>query len=142
MALAALVVSLVLVAGGLWLVRYSIASFMIGAALAERGAEIVLMPGAYGKVDLLALLADLARRGVNELHIEAGHKLSGSFLREDLVDEFLVYQAPKLLGSGYPLAAFGPIERLDDALALRYLSIDRFGDDLRMILRPAGRENF
>ena len=39
MALAALVVSLVLVAGGLWLVRYSIASFMIGAALAERGAE-------------------------------------------------------------------------------------------------------
>ena len=77
------------------------------AALQARGAEIALMAGANGKVDLPALLADLARRGINELHVEAGHKLNGSFVREGLVDEFLIYMAPCLLGVGRELAAPG-----------------------------------
>jgi len=112
------------------------------AALVARGAEIALAPGAGGKVDLASMLTDLAQRGINELHVEAGHKLSGSFVREGLVDEFLVYQAPKLLGAGQGLASFGPIERLEDALALRFVSIERLGDDLRLIARPPGREHF
>jgi diaminohydroxyphosphoribosylaminopyrimidine deaminase/5-amino-6-(5-phosphoribosylamino)uracil reductase len=111
-------------------------------ALLARGAEIALAPGAGGKVDLASMLADLAQRGVNELHVEAGHKLSGSFVREGLVDEFLVYQAPKLLGEGQGLASFGPIERLEDALALRFVSVERLGNDLRLIARPLGREHF
>ncbi len=41
------------------------------------------------------MLADLAQRGVNELHVEAGHRLNGSFVREGLVDEYLVYMAPR-----------------------------------------------
>ena len=112
------------------------------AALRERGAEIAVAAGAAGKVDLPAMLADLARRGVNELHVEAGHKLNGSFVREGLVDEFLVYMAPRLLGAGRELAAFGPLERLDQALALRYLSVEPVGDDLRILARPPGRERF
>jgi len=112
------------------------------AALVARGAEIALAPGAGGKVDLASMLTDLAQRGINELHVEAGHKLSGSFVREGLVDEFLVYQAPKLLGAGQGLASFGPIERLEDALALRFVNIERLGDDLRLIARPPGREHF
>ncbi len=111
-------------------------------ALRAKGAEIALAPGAHGKVDLASLLTDLAQRGINELHVEAGHKLSGSFVREGLVDEFLIYQAPKLLGAGQGLASFGPIETLDDALALRFVSIERLGDDLRLIARPPGREHF
>jgi diaminohydroxyphosphoribosylaminopyrimidine deaminase/5-amino-6-(5-phosphoribosylamino)uracil reductase len=111
-------------------------------ALVARGAEIALAPGAGGKVDLASMLADLAQRGVNELHVEAGHKLSGSFVREGLVDEFLIYQAPNLLGDGQALASFGPIERLEDALALRFVSVERLGDDLRLIARPPGREHF
>lgn len=106
-------------------------------ALRARGAEIALAPGPNGKVDLPAMLADLAARGVNELHLEAGHKLNGSFVRERLVDEYLVYMAPKLLGSGRELAAFGPLERLDAAPALRFLSVEPFGGDLRLIARPA-----
>lgn len=110
--------------------------------LQARGAEIAWAPGPAGKVDLPSMLADLAQRGINELHVEAGHKLSGSLVREGLVDELLVYQAPKLLGMGAGLASFGPLERLADALALRFASIDRIGDDLRIIARPPGREHF
>jgi diaminohydroxyphosphoribosylaminopyrimidine deaminase / 5-amino-6-(5-phosphoribosylamino)uracil reductase len=69
------------------------------AALEQAGAELAVLPNAHGKVDLPAMLADLARRGINELHVEAGHKLNGSFVREGLVDEFLIYMAPKLLGA-------------------------------------------
>ena len=107
------------------------------AVLEARGAQIALVPGgAGGKVDLTAMLADLATRGVNELHVEAGHKLNGSFVRERLVDEFLVYMAPTLLGAGRELAAFGPLERLQDALALRFVSVTPVGADLRLIARP------
>ncbi len=106
------------------------------AALEARGAQIALVPGPGGKVDLGAMLADLAARGINELHVEAGHKLNGSFVRERLVDEFLIYMAPKLLGMGRELAAFGPLEALQDALALRFVSVTPVGDDLRLIARP------
>lgn len=104
--------------------------------LRARGAEIAHAAGPAGKVDLIAMLQDLARRGINELHVEAGHKLNGSFVREGLVDEFLVYMAPKLLGIGRELAAFGPLQRLEDAVGLRFVSVERVGDDLRIVARP------
>ncbi len=110
------------------------------AALQARGAQIALMAGANGKVDLVAMLADLARRGINELHVEAGHKLNGSFVREGLVDEFLIYMAPRLLGVGRELAAFGPLERLQDSLDLRFVSVTPLGVDLRLVARPAQRD--
>jgi diaminohydroxyphosphoribosylaminopyrimidine deaminase/5-amino-6-(5-phosphoribosylamino)uracil reductase len=106
------------------------------AALQARGAEIGFAPAAHGKVDLPAMLSDLARRGINELHVEAGHKLNGSLVREGLVDEFLVYIAPKLLGSGRELAAFGPLERLADGIELHFLSVVSVGTDLRVVARP------
>ena len=106
------------------------------AALRQRDADISLVPGPAGKVDLSAMLGDLARRGINELHVEAGHKLNGSFVREGLVDEFLIYMAPRLLGLGHQLATFGPLERLEDSLALRFVSVTTVGDDLRIVARP------
>ena len=60
-----------------------------------------MLPNAHGKVDLPALLAELGRREVNELHVEAGGKLNGSLLREGCVDELLLYLAPSLLGPGH-----------------------------------------
>jgi diaminohydroxyphosphoribosylaminopyrimidine deaminase/5-amino-6-(5-phosphoribosylamino)uracil reductase len=106
-------------------------------ALRSRGADIAFAAGADGKVDLAAMLADLARRGVNELHVEAGHQLNGSFVREGLVDEFLVYIAPTLMGLGRELAAFGPLERMEERLMLRFVSVERVGNDLRIVARPA-----
>ena len=105
-------------------------------ALEDQGAEIVLLPNPTGKVDLAAMLSDLARRGVNELHAEAGEKLNASLLAAGLVDELLVYVAPRLLGSGRGLASLAPIARLEEALGFAFTSVERVGADLRLLLRP------
>jgi diaminohydroxyphosphoribosylaminopyrimidine deaminase/5-amino-6-(5-phosphoribosylamino)uracil reductase len=69
------------------------------AALRSMGADTVRLPNAHGKVDLMALMQELARRELNEVHVEAGSRLNGSLLREGLVDELLFYFAPMLIGS-------------------------------------------
>ena len=107
------------------------------AAWTARGIEVVLLPDAAGKVDLAAALRDLAARGINELHVEAGEKLNGSLARAGLVDEWLVYVAPRLIGDGRGLAALGTLAGLQDALALRFHAVERVGDDLRLLLRRA-----
>jgi diaminohydroxyphosphoribosylaminopyrimidine deaminase/5-amino-6-(5-phosphoribosylamino)uracil reductase len=112
------------------------------AALQAHGATVIRLPGAHGKVDLPALLQDLGRREVNELHVEAGHKLNGSFLREGLVDECLLYLAPTLLGQGHGLSGFGPLQRLADGIGLAFRDVDRVGDDLRILARVRGRDAF
>jgi diaminohydroxyphosphoribosylaminopyrimidine deaminase / 5-amino-6-(5-phosphoribosylamino)uracil reductase len=113
-----------------------------GAALRACGAELRLLPGSGGKVDLAALLADLAARGVNELHVEAGHKLNASLLAADLVDELLVYLAPSLIGPGREMAALPPLAGLDEAQRLRFVEATMVGEDLRIRARPPGRERF
>lgn len=112
------------------------------AALQAQGAQVTCLPGPGGKVDLAAMLFDLGRREVNELHLEAGHKLNGSCLREGLVDECLVYLAPRLLGQGAGLSSFGPLERLQDGLDLSFQSVERVGEDLRVLARVQGRDTF
>ena len=112
------------------------------AALEARGATVVYLPGNGGKVDLAAMLRDLALREVNEVHVEAGHKLNGSLIREGLVDEFLVYLAPKLIGLGSGMASFGPITALSQAVDLEFRSTDRLGPDLRIVARARGRDLF
>ena len=111
-------------------------------ALRARGAEVALLPGPDGRVDLTALLADLARRGVNELHVEAGATLNAALLRAGLVDELLLYLAPKLLGAGRDMAAFGPLRSLAEASAFEFTQVDRIGADLRILARPPGRADF
>lgn len=116
------------------------------AALEARGATVIYLPGqqagTQGKVDLAAMLRDLATREINELHVEAGHKLNGSFIREGLVDEFLVYLAPKLLGQGRDMANFGPLSDLSQALALEFKSTQMIGPDLRIVAGIPGRDRF
>lgn len=108
------------------------------STLEARGATVVLLPGPGGKVDLAAMLRDLGQRGINELHVEAGHKLNGSLLREGLVDELLVYLAPKLLGPGLGIASMGPLSDLAQAQALEFSSVERVGPDLRVLARVLG----
>jgi diaminohydroxyphosphoribosylaminopyrimidine deaminase/5-amino-6-(5-phosphoribosylamino)uracil reductase len=113
------------------------------ARLEARGATVTHLPGPGQKVDLAALMKDLAGRGVNELHVEAGFKLNGSLLREGLVDEFLVYLAPKLLGAGgQGMVNFGPLEELAGAVPLEFTSVERVGPDLRVVARIPGRADF
>ncbi|WP_427999712.1 bifunctional diaminohydroxyphosphoribosylaminopyrimidine deaminase/5-amino-6-(5-phosphoribosylamino)uracil reductase RibD [Acidovorax sp.] len=112
------------------------------AALEGRGATVIHLPNPQGKVDLRAMLKDLGQRSVNELHVEAGHKLNGSFLREGLVDEMLLYLAPRLLGPGLGMAQTKPLHTLADGTALEYVSVERIGPDLRIVARVQGRDSF
>ena len=111
-------------------------------ALESQGAVVVELPNAHNKVDLPAMLADLASRGVNELHVEAGTKLNGSFIREGLVDEMLVYLAPCMLGGGLAMAHFGPLTLLNQGLSLDFKSVEKIGPDVRILARVKGRDNF
>ena len=111
-------------------------------ALESQGAVVVELPNAQNKVDLSAMLADLASRGVNELHVEAGSKLNGSFIREGLVDEMLVYLAPCMLGEGLAMAHFGPLTQLDQGLSLDFKSVEKIGPDVRILARVKGQDNF
>jgi diaminohydroxyphosphoribosylaminopyrimidine deaminase/5-amino-6-(5-phosphoribosylamino)uracil reductase len=88
------------------------------------------------------MLLDLGKREINELHVEAGHKLNGSLTREGLVDEFLVYLAPKLIGAGAGMADFGPLTELAGVLPLEFKSTAMVGPDLRILARVIGRDHF
>ena len=109
------------------------------AAEAKRdvpGAEIVALPNPQGKVDLPAMLRELARRGVNELHVEAGFRLNGSLLREGCVDELLIYFNPSLLGDGAQgMFDLPPFAALDARPRLAVRSVERVGEDLRILAR-------
>ena len=111
-------------------------------ALEEQGATVVVLPGPGGQVDLAAMLRDLGRREINELHVEAGYQLNGSLVREGLVDELLVYLAPQLLGQGRGMLQWGPLTALSEALALDIQALDRVGPDVRLLARVAGRDRF
>jgi len=103
-----------------------------------KNAENIVLPNSQGKVELPKMLEELARRGVNELHVEAGFRLNGSLTREGCVDEFLLYLNPSFLGDAaqgmLDLPAFASLE---DRLKLRMVSLERFGEDLRILARPA-----
>ena len=107
------------------------------SALTARGATVIDLPNPSGKVDLAGMLRDLARREINELHVEAGHKLNGSFIREGLVDEYLLYIAPQLLGPGQGMANLPALTTLSDSVKLAFHTVDRIGPDLRLLLRKA-----
>lgn len=112
------------------------------AALRAAGADVLLLPGPDGRVDLPSLLKRLALDGINELHVEAGATLNAALLQAGLVDELLVYIAPTLLGPGRGMAALPALQQLHQAIALQFESIDRVGDDLRVRARRVGAADF
>ncbi|WP_445361094.1 bifunctional diaminohydroxyphosphoribosylaminopyrimidine deaminase/5-amino-6-(5-phosphoribosylamino)uracil reductase RibD [Microbulbifer sp. EKSA005] len=99
----------------------------------KTGAEVVVLPhDKEGRVDLLALLKELARRQCNEVLVESGATLSGEFLYRGHVDEIIVYMAPKLLGStGRPLFEL-PIERMGSMLPITITDMRAVGHDWRI----------
>jgi diaminohydroxyphosphoribosylaminopyrimidine deaminase/5-amino-6-(5-phosphoribosylamino)uracil reductase len=113
-------------------------------ALEECGATVIVLSDsdALGKVNLRALLDDLAKREINELHVEAGATLNGALISAGLVDEFLIYMAPKLLGDGRGMADFLPLADLNQALPMDFVSVDKVGTDVRLLARVTGRDTF
>jgi diaminohydroxyphosphoribosylaminopyrimidine deaminase/5-amino-6-(5-phosphoribosylamino)uracil reductase len=111
-------------------------------ALTARGAQLLHLPGAGDKVDLPALMQALAAREVNELHVEAGHKLNGSLWRSGCVDEWLVYMAPRVLGDGARMAALSAATGLPDETELQFHQAQPLGDDLRLVVRRRRGDRF
>src|SRR6266850_477805 len=106
------------------------------ASLKKAGAEVVIIPNDGGKVELFKLMEELARRELNEIHVEAGAKLNGSLLRAGVVDELLVYLAPSVIGdSGRGMFHLPEITELSRASALKIREAERIGPDLRILAR-------
>jgi len=98
---------------------------------------VLTLPDANGRVDLPLMLRALAARGINELHVEAGAKLTGALLDAGLIDELLLYLAPALIGDSargmFERAA--PLTALGQKTGVAWHSIERIGADLRVIAR-------
>jgi len=104
--------------------------------------EWLALPDPRGRVDLPALLAALAARGVNELHVEAGAKLNGALLDAGLVDEILLYVAPAVLGD--PARGMfergAPLSSLAARSEFAWHDVQRIGGDLRIVARRIEHE--
>jgi len=100
------------------------------------GAQVIAMANPHGKVDLPKLFTYLAKEHyLNEIHIEAGFKLNGSLLREDCVDELLLYYAPFLMGEGIGMANISPLTALAERKDWQFIDQGMFGPDLRVRLQ-------
>jgi len=110
------------------------------ARFAHGNAEILCCaatPDAGGapRVDLAALLQELGRRGINELHVEAGATLSGALVGAGLADELLLYLAPALLGPGRAMLDLPPLADLGEARRLQLHECVGVGSDVRILAR-------
>ncbi len=105
--------------------------------LEATGARCISLPAIEGRIDLVSLLSRLAEMELNEIQVEAGARLCGALLKDRLVDELLIYQAPQLLGEGGPGPFnFGPLESMDERTHLKLLETRRLGNDWRLRLEP------
>ena len=129
----------VLSAPGMTLICGSELHVQRAAPLTQLGAQVEVFRAVDGTVDLAALLHELSLRQVNELHVEAGGKLNAALLRAGLVDEMLIYLAPRLVGPGLDMAALPSLHQLSDALEFEFVDFALVGADLRIVARsPQG----
>ena len=108
------------------------------AAFEALGVEVIAMANTNGKVDLPKLFQYLAQeRHMNEIHVEAGFKLNGSLLREDCVDELLLYYAPFFVGEGIGMANISPLVALDQRQGWQMIDQGMYGPDIRIrLMKP------
>lgn len=104
---------------------------------AQGGHELLSLRGDDGQVDLLKLSIELARRGINEVLVEAGASLAGAFAKQGLVDEYQLFIAAKFMGSTARPLLDWPLERMSEAAPLQIIEMTAVGDDWRVIAVPA-----
>jgi diaminohydroxyphosphoribosylaminopyrimidine deaminase/5-amino-6-(5-phosphoribosylamino)uracil reductase len=110
-------------------------------ALRETGAECLGLPASEEKVDIKALLAELGKRGFNEVQVEAGATLCGTLIHQQMVDELLMYQAPIILGGGAVSPFAVPrLDNMQDRVHLEWIDSRRIGQDLRLRLKPVYKD--
>ena len=106
------------------------------SALRGVGVDILHLPSVDGKVDLHALLQELGRRGINELHVEGGGRLNGALMAAGLVDELLLYLAPCLIGhQANGLFNLPELSTLEGKRPLQIRDLRQVGADIRVLAR-------
>jgi diaminohydroxyphosphoribosylaminopyrimidine deaminase/5-amino-6-(5-phosphoribosylamino)uracil reductase len=119
------------------LIAYAHDAYDKANALTAIGAELLHLPDANGQVDLHALIANLASRGVNEVLLEAGQGLNGAFLQAGLIDEFIFYYAPKLMGAdAKAMFAIPELTEMQQATGLQIFDVRQIGQDIRIRATP------
>ncbi len=102
--------------------------------LESQGIEVVPMPTVNDKIDLDAVLLWLGEQQVNELLVETGAKLAGSFVQQHLVDQLIIYTAPVLMGStARPLFEL-KIDKMKNRIHFENFWQKKFGKDLRYVI--------
>jgi diaminohydroxyphosphoribosylaminopyrimidine deaminase/5-amino-6-(5-phosphoribosylamino)uracil reductase len=109
--------------------------------LAAKNAQVVRLPYAGQRVDLQAMMRWLGEHEINEVHVEAGAKLSGALLQAQCVDELLLYMAPTLLGEGIGMVRMDALQSLAQAQRFEFLDTKNVAPDMRIRLRHIERWN-
>lgn len=107
-------------------------------ALAAAGARVERVPGSAGGCDLGVVLERLAALEVNDVWVEAGPTLNGALLAAGLIDELVLYVAPRILGDrARGMFGLPELAVLERAAQLEFTDFRRFGRDLRIMARPS-----
>jgi len=109
--------------------------------LVAAGAQVAILDDTdNGAIDLTQLISHLAKREINEVHTECGQTLSGALIRQQLVDEIVIYMAPQLLGSqAQGVFELGEITRMSDSVKCSIEQIRKIGEDIRLTLSLGSR---
>lgn len=119
------------------LIAYASDPQKIAEQLIAKGAQLLQLPNVQGRVDLNALLQALAQRNITEVLLEAGQGLNGAMQQANLIDEFIFYYAPKLMGSaGHNMLAMDAFTAMSQAIDLQLLDVRQVGQDIRVRAKP------
>ncbi|MED3690092.1 bifunctional diaminohydroxyphosphoribosylaminopyrimidine deaminase/5-amino-6-(5-phosphoribosylamino)uracil reductase RibD [Peribacillus butanolivorans] len=108
------------------------------SALSEKGIEFIIVPKTDAGLDLRILMEELYKKGITDVLLEGGSEVNASFLRAGLIDKYLIYVAPKLLGGRNSLTPFSGInvDTMDEAMDVSISSVDMSGEDICIIAYP------
>lgn len=115
---------------------HSVRDEQLESDLLQAGAHLLCLPTEQGQIDLPALMSALGAQQINEVHLEAGAKLSGAFIAAQCVDELIVYLAPKLLGMGMPMFELPALQTVAQASQLDVIEVKQVGKSIRIVARP------
>jgi diaminohydroxyphosphoribosylaminopyrimidine deaminase/5-amino-6-(5-phosphoribosylamino)uracil reductase len=123
--------------GGNVLIAFAIDARNRADALFEAGAELLCIPNNASKVCIKTLLGHLASQQINEVLVEGGEGLNGALLAQNLIDELLIYYAPKLMGSAAKgLFAMPELTQMSQAIDLQVIDMRQIGVDIRLRAKP------
>jgi diaminohydroxyphosphoribosylaminopyrimidine deaminase / 5-amino-6-(5-phosphoribosylamino)uracil reductase len=121
-----------------WIITSETADQQKKDLLKEKGLEVFVVPSGENGLYLPELLARLYENGITDVLLEGGSELNGTFLQAGLINKFLIFIAPKLLGGRNSKTPFAgkDLERMDQALDVEYHSFEHFGKDLCITAYP------